>query len=68
MGVDADVLGILSQGMYGVTMFVAPTSALLVLGLSYLGISYKDWLKRTWKLVVALLAIVVLVTVLAMLI
>lgn len=60
------VMSLLSQGIYGVTMFVAPTSVILVLGLSYLGIPYKEWLKRTWKLLVALLAIVMVAIILAM--
>ena len=60
------VVGILSQGIYGVTMFVAPTSALLVLGLSYLGIPYKEWLKKTWKLALILLALVLIVSIVAL--
>lgn len=62
------VMSLLAQGIYGVTMFVAPTSVVLVLGLSYLGIPYKEWLKRTWKLLVALLAIVLVAIILAMVI
>ncbi len=53
-------LNILSQGIYGVTMFVAPTSLFLILGLTYLDIPYKKWLKFIWKLAVALLIVVVL--------
>lgn len=62
------VMSLLAQGIYGVTMFVAPTSAVLVLGLSYLGIPYKEWLKRTWKLLIALLTIVLVAIILAMVI
>ena len=61
-------MSLLAQGIYGVKMFVAPTSVVLVLGLRYLGIPYKEWLKRTWKLLVALLAIVMIAIILAMLI
>lgn len=57
-GTTTSVAGVLSQGVYGVTMLIAPTSATLVLGLSYLGISYKDWVKKSWKLVLCLLALV----------
>lgn len=60
------VVSLLSQGIYGVTMFVAPTSALLVLGLSYLGISYKEWLKKTWKFVLILLALVLVISLVAL--
>jgi uncharacterized ion transporter superfamily protein YfcC len=57
---------LLSQGIYGVTMFIAPTSAVLLFGLTYLEIPYKEWVKSTWKLVLALLAIVLIVTTIAM--
>jgi len=62
-GASTETVSILTQGIYGVTMFIAPTSAVLALGLSYLGISYKEWVKKTWKLTVALLALVVVMTV-----
>ena len=62
--VNAKVLAIMIQGLYGVTMFVAPTSAVLILGLSYLGIPYKEWIKKTWKLIVALLIVVLLAMIL----
>jgi uncharacterized ion transporter superfamily protein YfcC len=65
-GASTETVSILTQGIYGVTMFIAPTSAVLALGLSYLGISYKEWVKKTWKLTVALLALVVVMTVITM--
>ena len=55
-----EVVGILTQGVYGVTMLAAPTSAVLALGLSYLGITYKDWMKKSWKLILCLLALVLI--------
>ena len=58
-GATPTLVTLLIQGVYGVTMFVAPTSALLVLALTYLEIPYKEWIKRTWKLILVLLAIVV---------
>ena len=58
---NKELVLLLGQGIYGVTMFVAPTSALLVFGLTYLGVPYKEWLKKTWKLVLALLAVVLVV-------
>ena len=59
------VVGLITQSIYGVTMFIAPTSALLVLGLTYLDIPYKEWVKKTWKLVVALLVISIVILLLA---
>lgn len=67
-GASVQVTSLLIQGIFGLTMFVAPTSATLVLGLSYLGIPYKEWLAKTWKLVLALLVIVLATIILAMVI
>lgn len=66
--VSTTVVAILTQGIYGVTMFVAPTSAVIAFGLSYLNISYKEWIKKTWKLILVLLAIVLAVSLAAVLI
>lgn len=54
-------VALLFQSMYGLTMLVAPTSLILMMVLSYLGINYKDWLKNTWLFVVILLVLVLLV-------
>ena len=39
-------------------MLVAPTSVVLMVVLSYMGISYKDWFKNIWKLLIEFLAII----------
>ena len=44
-------------------MFIAPTSLLLVGGLTYLNISYKEWLKYIWKYLIQVLVIALLVMV-----
>lgn len=54
-------LAILVQSLYGLTAFVAPTSTMMILGLEYLGIPYKEWLKNSYKLVLKLLAIIFIV-------
>ena len=66
--VNPIIIALLAQGIYGVVMFVAPTSAVLALGLSYLDIPYKEWVKNTWKLILALFAIVVVVLIASMII
>lgn len=55
------IIAVIFQAMYGLTMFVAPTSLMLILGLEYLEIPYKKWLKFSWKLVVELLAVLLAV-------
>ena len=43
--------------MYGFTTMVLPTSGLLLIGLSYLNIEYKSWVKYIWIFAVAMLVI-----------
>lgn len=51
------VIAVIFQAMYGLTMLVAPTSLMLILGLEYLDIPYTKWLKFSWKLILELLVI-----------
>lgn len=62
------LMNVMSQSLYGVVMFVAPTSLFLILGLTYLEIPYKKWLKFSWKLVVELLIMITIVLIAMMLI
>ena len=55
------VAAILFQSVYGVTMLVAPTSLILTVVLSYLGVSFKDWIKAVWKLLVELLVVLLII-------
>ncbi len=62
--VYSESLGLLSvaqQAIYGLTLFLAPTSSLLLLGLEYLKIPYKDWFKASWKLVLFELLVIILI-------
>lgn len=52
--------------VYGLVGLCIPTSALLLIGLSYLNIDYKSWMKYIWIFILALIVILlVLFTVLA---
>lgn len=55
------VAGILFQSIYGVSMLFVPTSLVLMTVLSYLGISYKEWMKSIWKLLVELFVVLLIV-------
>ena len=55
------VLAIIYQAMFGLVSFFAPSSAILMIGLSYLGIPYKDWMKYIWKFLVAMLLVIIIV-------
>ena len=55
------VNAVIFQSMYGLTTLVAPTSLALMATLSYLGISYKSWIKSVWKLLMELFIILLIV-------
>lgn len=55
------IIAVVYQAMYGVTMLVAPTSVVLMAVLSYLGISYKDWFKNIWKLLLELVVLMLII-------
>ncbi len=55
------IVEIVFQSMYGFVMLLAPTSVVLMSTLSYLGVSYKEWLKSIWKLLVELLVILLII-------
>ena len=54
-------IGVLYQACYGIVMFVAPTSVILMTTLAYLDIPYTKWLSNIWKFVVEFLVIVLIV-------
>lgn len=58
----------LQYSIYGLVQLVAPTSVMLVLGLTYLDISYKEYLKNIWKPLLIALAIIIILTIIMTLI
>jgi uncharacterized ion transporter superfamily protein YfcC len=62
------IFNVMSQALYGLTMFVAPTSLFLILGLTYLEVPYCEWLKKTWKLVLALFLLIIIVIIVMLLV
>jgi len=54
-------LALITQAFYGFTMLIAPTSTLLILGLSYLDINYFDWLKQSWKLILEIFVVILVI-------
>lgn len=58
---NMNVAALALQASYGLTAFIAPTSAILVLGLSMLDVKYVDWFKHIWKYVVAMLVVVLII-------
>ncbi len=60
------VIGFIAQSMHGLVQLVAPTSVVLVAGLTLFNIDYKEWLKNLWKLfILLLLAILVIIIIMS---
>lgn len=54
-GTHANLAGIIMNSMHGIAGFIAPTSAILMLGLAYLNIPYKEWMKYIWRFLVGMI-------------
>ena len=64
MGFDASALsiaGLAVQAIYGVGMIVFPTSVILIAGLSYFNVKFKDWFKYIWKFALAVFILLLIV-------
>ncbi len=55
------LMAIVYQSMYGASVLVLPTSVILMPVLAWLGVSYKTWLGKVWKLFVELFVILLIV-------
>lgn len=60
-GIYLEIVFFIYLTMFGFVSIIAPTSALLVLGLVYTKIEYKDWLKYIWKFAVGMLLCLVMI-------
>ena len=58
---NVDILAIIFQSIFGLMSFFIPSSAVLMLGLSYTGTSYREWMKHIWKFLLAMLLIVIII-------
>ena len=58
---NLSVYALMFQSLYGLVQLVGPTSILLIVGLSYLEVPYKTWLKYIWRFIAELLIIILIV-------
>ena len=58
-GGNTKLLMLMTQSIYGVVSLIAPTSLMLIIGLSYLNIPYCEYIKKMWKYILILLAVVI---------
>lgn len=55
------LIGVICQSIYGLMMLIAPTSVILIGTLTYLDVSYTQWIKHIWKLFLQLLLVLVII-------
>ncbi len=55
------LIAFVMQSTFGIMMFVMPTSAILLIGLSYLKVSIQDWWKYVWKYVLEATAVALVI-------
>ena len=60
---NSSLLAVIFQAAFGFASFFVPSSAILMMGLAYLDIPYKDWMKYIWKFLVALLIVIAIIIV-----
>ena len=58
---NLNVFALVFQSFYGLIQLFGPTSILLIFGLTYFEVPYKDWLKNIWRLILGLFIIIFLV-------
>lgn len=62
------LIGIIFQTIYGLAMLVLPSSVILMITLSYMDISYGQWLKHIWKLFLEILVVLVVIFIILLII
>lgn len=62
------LIAVLVQAMNGLALLIAPTSIILLATLSYLKISFKDWMKFITKIILQLIVILFIVFIIMILI
>lgn len=58
---DLSLAGLIIQSVYGIGMMIFPTSVVLIAGLSWFDVTYKDWIKYIWKFALISLLFILLV-------
>lgn len=55
------LIAFVMQSGFGIMMLILPTSVLLMAGLSYLKVSYKEWIKYAWKYILETIIIALII-------
>lgn len=54
------LIAMMTQALHGLVQLIAPTSIMLVAGLTYFKIPYSDYFKKLWKLFLCLLVAIII--------
>ena len=54
------VISLILNATYGLAMLILPVSVVLVAGLKYMNVSYKEWFKYIWKFLIQVFVIIIL--------
>lgn len=60
---NSELIALIFQSMYGLTSLISPTSIILILGLEYLEIPYKTWVKFAFKTILEILVVVLIIVI-----
>ncbi len=55
------IIWVIFQAIYGLVMVIAPTSVILMVTLSYLNVSFKEWVKNIWKYALEMLVVLLVI-------
>ena len=55
------IIWVVFQSIYGLTMLIAPTSLILMVTLSYLNVSFKEWVKNIWQYILEMLVVLLII-------
>ena len=58
---NMDKIYVIFPAMYGFIQMIAPTSVILLAGLTYSNVSYKEWIKYIWKFMLILLVALIII-------
>lgn len=58
---NANQIAIILQTTFGLASLIAPSSAILLMGLSYCDIKFKDWIKYIWKFVLIMFILLIVI-------
>ena len=58
---DYQLVAVVAQSMYGFTALFAPSSVVLMCTLAYLNVSFKEWFKGAWKLLLELFVVLLVI-------